>query len=219
MTQKTENPFYNLLFNVILPVFILNKAPSFFTFEKIELYSLLVALAFPLAYGLKDYFLTRKTNFISLLSFIGIFLTGGLALFQLKGIYFAIKEAVIPLFIGVIVLGSIFYKKPLISLFLFKSSLFKKDLIYAKLKEHNREMDFQKLLSKTTLWLAGSFFLSAFLNFVIALIVFKNIDPNLTEKIQRQILNEQIADMTWMGYVFIAFPLSFITFFILCGIS
>ena len=136
-------------------------------------------------------------------------------MFQLKGIYFAIKEAAIPLFISGIALGSIRYKKPLISVFLFQSSLFKKDLIYEKLREYGKEKDFQKLMNKTTVWLSGSFLLSAALNFIIALIVFKDIDSGLKEEVKRQILNEQIADMTWMGYAFIAFPLSFITVFIL----
>ncbi len=213
--QKKENPFYNILFNIILPVLILNKGKDFFPAEDAAVYSLLLALAFPFIYGCKDYIVSKKINIISLIGVIGVALTGGLALLQLKGIYFAIKEAIIPLFIAIVVLGSIPYKKPLISLFLFQSSLFKKDLIYEKLKEHNKEKEFQMLMNKTTIWLAGSFLLSALLNFIIGLIVFKNINPDLKEAVQRQILNEQIADMTWMGYVFIAFPLSFITIFIL----
>ncbi len=217
MTQKKENPFYNILFNIILPVLILNKGKDFFPFEStnVHSYSLIIALAFPIIYGCKDYLLTKKINTISLIGVVGVALTGGLALFQFKGIYFAIKEAAIPLFIGIVVLVCIPFKKPLISFLLFESSLFKKDLIYEKLKEYNTERDFQKLMNKTTLWLAGSFFLSAVLNFVIGLIVFKEIDPELEEGIKRQILNEQIADMTWMGYVFIALPLSSITIFIL----
>ena len=49
---------------------------------------------------------------------------------------------------------------------------------------------------------------------MIALYVFKNIDPQLSEAIKEQIINKQVADMTWMGYVFIAVPLTIITGFL-----
>lgn len=215
MVTKKENPIYNIIFNIILPVVILNKGHSLFPSERATMYALALALAFPIGYGLKDYFQRKQMNILSVIGVVSVALTGGLALWQFKGIYFAIKEAAIPLFIAIITIASIPYKKPLVSLFLFELSFFKKDLIYKKLQEHNKEKDFKLLMNKTTVWLAGSFVLSAVLNFIIAIIVFKEINPLLAEANKKQILNEQIADMTWMGYVFIAFPLSFITMFIL----
>jgi len=225
VNQTRENPLYNLILNIILPILILYKGPqvfeqpifrSLFPIEHTSLYSLILALSFPFIYGLTDYILKKKFNVISLISLIGILLTGGLALFQVEGIYFAIKEALVPLVIGVIVAASILYKKPLISLML--SAVFKQDLIDHNLTKHNKEKDFQKVLNKTTLWLAGSFFISAILNFIIGMLVFKKIDPNITEQARAQILNAQIADMTWMGYVFISLPLSVIMIFILYDI-
>ena len=218
MVSKQENPFYNLLFNILLPVLILNKGDLIFSSNS-SLYSLLLALTFPLIYGSKDYFLSKKINTMSLIGVIGVALTGGLALFQLKGIYFAIKESAIPLAIALWALGSIYWKKPLASLLFFKSSLFKKDLLLQKLKENQKEKDFEQLMIHSTIGLAGSFLLSAVLNFVIAVFVFKGIDSNLEEEHRRQILNEQIADMTWMGYIFIALPLTLIMGFLLWHIT
>ena len=143
---------------------------------------------------------------MSVIGLVSIALTGGLALLQLEGIYFAVKEAGIPLILAFVALGSIFFKKPLASLLIFKSSLFDTQRIKAKLQENNKERDFEKLMNSSTLFLSGSFVLSAVLNFVIALLVFKNIDPNMKESLRTQIINEQVADMTWMGYVFIAVP-------------
>ena len=215
ISSKKENPIYNLGFNIVLPVIILNKGQGFISSESAPVYILIVALAFPFLYGLKDFVIAKKVNFISLVGLISIALTGGLALFQLEGIYFAIKEAFVPLIFAFIALGSIFLKKPLASLLIFKSSLFDTHLIQKKLKEGNKEKDFEKLMNISTLALSGSFVLSAILNFIIAIFVFKDVNLSLDENTRRQLINEQVADMTWMGYVFIALPLTFILGFLL----
>jgi len=206
MLQKKENPFWNITFNLILPVLILNKAHDLFP-EFHSIYILLIALSLPLIYGLKDYLKDKKINVISIIGLVGILLTGGLALFQTKGIVFAIKEAAIPLLIAFFTLGSIVYKKPLVVLFL-KSSFFKSDLIFQRIKENQQEKNFSRLMNVTTFWLALSFVLSAILNFIIAERVFQQTDS-------QQVLNEQVARMTWLGYVVIALPLSVLSGFIL----
>ena len=58
---------------------------------------------------------------------------------------------------------------------------------------------------------SGTFFLSAMLNFYLAIRVFKEIPFDISEKEKAEMLNTQIADMTWMGYVVIALPLMVIT--------
>ena len=213
MNPKKENIFFNLGFNIIFPVIILNRGPDFISSESAPVYVLFIALAFPFFYGLKDFITIKKINTVSVIGLVSIALTGGLALLQLEGIYFAIKEAGIPLILAFFALGSIAFKKPLASLFIFKSSLFDTELITAKLRENNKEKFFKKLMNTSTLVLSGSFVLSAVLNFVIALFVFKDIDPDMEEHLKRQLINEQVADMTWMGYVFIALPLTVITGF------
>ena len=215
MNPKKENPLFNLGFNIILPVIILNKGQNFIPFEPAPVWTLIIALAFPFVYGLRDFIKAKKINFISVIGLISVALTGGLALLQLEGIYFAIKEAGVPLILAFIALGSVFVKKPLVSFLIFKSSLFDNDLIKSKLLSHNKERDFDRLMNSSTFILSGSFILSAVLNFVIALFVFKNIDPALEGGTRTQIINEQVADMTWMGYVFIALPLTFVMGFLL----
>lgn len=213
--SKKENPIHSLGFNIVLPVVILNQGQKFISSESAPVYTLIIALSFPFFYGLKDFIIAKKINAISLIGLVSIALTGGLALLQLEGIYFAVKEAAIPLALAFVALGSIAFKKPLASLLIFKSSLFDTHLIKKQLKGNNKEKDFEKLMNISTFVLSGSFVLSAILNFVIAIIVFKDIQPNLEEELKRQIINEQVADMTWMGYVFIALPLTFVTGFLL----
>lgn len=212
--EKKENPVYSIGLNIVLPVIILNKGQNFISSESAPLYVLFLALSLPFLYGLKDFIQAQKINFLSLIGFLSILLTGGLALFQFEGIYFAIKEALIPLILALVALLSISFKKPLASFLIFKSSLFNTSLIQQKLKTNNTEKAFEKLMNVSTLAFSGSFVLSAILNFVIAIFVFKDIDPLLTEEVKRQILNKQVADMIWMGYVFIALPLTLITGFL-----
>lgn len=210
MNQK-ENPFLSLGINIILPVLILNKAQKFFPQDLSPALILLLALAFPFLYGFKD-FITKKTiNFMSVVGIISVALTGGFALLKLKGIYFAIKEAAVPLIFAVMALGSIFLKRPLVKWFLFKSSLFDSQLIKDRLELNYKVKDFEKLMNHSTLWLTASFVLSAILNFFIALFVFTDVDSSLDKTHQAEILNKQVADMTWMGYVFIAIPLTIVT--------
>ena len=215
MDTKRENPIYNLGFNILLPVIILNKGQNFFSSEQAPLYTLIIALLFPFLYGLKDFITQKKINSISVIGLVSIALTGGLALLQLEGLYFAIKEAAIPLILAFVTIGSVFFQKPLASLFILKSSLFDKQKIEEKLQANNNEEKFKKLMNTSTFVLSASFVLSAILNFIIAFHVFKDIDPNMKENLRQQLINEQVADMTWMGYVFIALPLTFITGFLL----
>ena len=207
MKTSKDSPLWSLLFNIVLPVIILNKAHSFFPSNG-ALYSLIAALSFPLIYGLKEYVAVKTINALSVFGLVSVVLTGGLALMQLEGIFFAIKEASIPLLIALFILGSLFYKKPIMHLILEKSSAIKSQMILNCIKEREKESQFNRLMKTGTLWLSGSFLLSAALNFIIAFFVFTDINPEISSDMKSQILNEQIADMTWMGYVMIALPLS-----------
>lgn len=205
MPKQQDNMFINILCNIILPVLILNKASRFFPFITPSL-ALVIALAFPFFYGLRSYIKEEKVNWFSVIGLVGVLLTGGLALLQLKGIYFVIKEAAFPLLLALITLGSVLQKKPLMRLMF--NAIFDKDLILLKTKEGNKEKELDYLMNETTLYFAGSFLISAILNFIVATHVFQE-----TESLE--VLNEQIAKMTWLGYIVIAAPLSIITFVII----
>ena len=201
-----ENPLFNAGFNIALPVLILSKGQDFFPAGG-ALPPLLLAVAIPALYGCRSYLLSGKANALSLLGAIGALLTGGLALIQTEGIYFAIKEGAIPFAIGLAVLGSALFKKPLGLLF-FRSSVFNSKAVFQRLRERGAEKDFERLAVRSTALFSGSFFLSAALNFALGLWIFKDISPALPEGERREILNRQIADMTWAGYALIALPMT-----------
>lgn len=202
-SESKENPLLNLLINILLPVMILNKGSKFLD-PKL---TLLCALALPLSYGLYDYIRNHHKNYVSLFGLLNILLTGGLALMKLQGIWFAVKEASLPLFLGLLVLGSSWTKNPAARMMFCNPQLLHMDLIEQRLSSNGKHLEFLRLLKKTTVWLSVSFFISAAMNFALAVWIFKDIDPTLDPLASEQLLNEQIARMTWMGFAVIAAPL------------
>lgn len=198
-----ENPLLNILINILLPVVILNKASQYFD-PKV---TLAIALAFPLVYGIQDYIRRQHKNYVSLLGILNILLTGGLAVMKLQGIWFAVKEASLPLALGLMVLISHWTKNPAAKMIFCNPQVMNLELIEERLTLFNRNHEFMALLKRTTLWLSLSFLISAILNFVIAYRIFVDIDSTLEPLAREQILNEQIAKMTWMGFAVIAAPL------------
>lgn len=203
MNKKADSKgqLSNLLFNIVLPVIVLQKLDI-----GNPVATLVIALAFPVAYSIYDYLKEKKVNAFSIIGFVNVLLTGGLALLKVEGIWFAVKEMAIPLVIGLGVLYTAFTIKPLIRLFIFNEATFKVDLIEEKLKENGTAEKFLSYLKTLTLYLAGSFFVSAALNFFLAVYIFTEIPQTLSEAQRSVVLNQQIADMTWKSYIVILVP-------------
>lgn len=201
---KKENSLYNILFNIVIPVFILNKADKFLGLGAHA--SLLIALAFPVIYWIYDFVTRKKFNYISLLGFLNILFTGGLAMYKISGFWFAVKEATFPTLIGIFVLVSAFTKNPFIKTLLFDPHIVNLKILDDALVRNNAQKTFADLLKRTTLWLSASFALSAVLNFFLARYIFKEIDPTLSEENASVLLNSQIADMTTWSFPVIMVP-------------
>ncbi|MEN0058699.1 MAG: VC0807 family protein [Bdellovibrio sp.] len=201
-TPQQENSFLNLIFNIVLPVLILNKLSKFVG----PLAALILALAFPLGYGIYDLLKRKKVNAFSALGLLNVLLTGGLALMGLHGFWFAVKEAAFPALVGAFVLGSAFTKRPFIETLFLNPAIMKVEVLEQRLQEHGKQMEFHEHMRKATMWLSLSFVFSAVLNFVLARRIFINIDPQLSAEAQSVVLNEQIADMTAWSMAVIMVP-------------
>lgn len=165
--QKRENLFVNLALNILIPVLILKKGDAWLpALSPVQV--LLVALFFPVAYFLYDFVQRRKYNFISVLGFVSILLTGGIGLLQLNPVWVAVKEAAIPAIIGLAVLLSNKTRYPLIRTFLYNKELIEVEKIDRALEERGSRASFDRLLGTCTWLLAGSFLVSSVLNFVLA---------------------------------------------------
>lgn len=199
---KQENGFLNLIFNILIPVLILNKLSKFIG----PFWALILALAFPLGYGAYDLIKRKKINAFSVLGLLNVALTGGLALAGVNGIWFSIKEAAFPLLVGVFVFGSSFTKKPFIETLFLNPALMKLDLLEERLMAHGKQKEFHDHMKNATRWLSGSFLLSALLNFILAERIFIPIDPTIPAETQAVVLNEQIAQMTTWSMAVIMVP-------------
>jgi len=93
VTQQKEQQsgfLGNLLFNIAIPVVIM-------TYGSAEEYlgpawSVVIALSFPLTYGIVELRKTKKVNLFSVLGIVSVLLTGGISLLKLPAEYMAIKE-------------------------------------------------------------------------------------------------------------------------------
>ena len=134
MNSKKENPIFSITFNLILPVIILKKGDNWIGAD-IQLFGLessmlvlIIALLFPTVYFLNDFIKNSNTNFISILGFVNILLTGLIGIlgekFGISKNWFIIKESIIPLAIGILILVSMNSKSPLVKTIIFNDSVF-----------------------------------------------------------------------------------------------
>ena len=187
----------NLLFNIIIPTLILTKLSS-----EIYLgprYSIVIALAFPLAFGLYDFIKTRRANVFAILGFISVLLTGGISLLELDAAYIAIKEASIPALIGLATLISLYTPYPLIKTFIFNDEIIDTEKVNNALSEHKSGNLFQTALRNATYMIAFSFFLSATLNYALAKILLIS-PPGSAE------YSAELGKMTGLSFPVIALP-------------
>lgn len=169
---KRESVFLSLILNIIIPSIVMMKGNQWFDWTPVM--SLVLALSFPIGYGIYDFSIRRKYNFISILGFVSILLTGGIGLLHLPKEWIAAKEAAIPLLIGVVVLGSLKTRYPLIRTLLFNPEVIDTDRIEARLKESGNTQRFNTHLTRATYMLSSSFLLSAVLNYGLAKAMIKS---------------------------------------------
>jgi intracellular septation protein A len=168
MTQQTnkQNPLYNIAFNIVLPTIILMK---FSSAERLgPTYALILALAFPIGYGIYEFYKERKVNTMSIIGLVSVMLTGGFVLLKLPAEYVVVKETGVPLLIGAIVLISNFTKKPLVKTMLLNDSLFEMDKLHIALDERGNREAFYKKVNLVSYLLVLTFVFSAFLNYELA---------------------------------------------------
>jgi hypothetical protein len=199
MSEKKENLLINLLFNIIVPAVVLSKLGDYIAIEPYQV--LIVALAFPVAYAAYDFYERRKLNAISVLGFVSILLTGVIGLLDLEHprLWIAIKEATVPLAIGIFVLISNRGKSPLVKTFVYNENMLDVQRIDAVLAANGRKSELDRILTLSSLFLALSFFLSAVLNFVLALILIES--PTGTPE-----FNAELGKMIALSYPVIALP-------------
>lgn len=189
--KPQENSLVNLLFNIIIPSFILIKLSSENYFG--PFYGLLIALAFPVCYGIYDFVIRRDYNILSLFGFISILLTGIISLVELDKIWIIVKETSIPLLIIVFMIifkekGINFFKKTF-------SEVLNNDVLEKKIGKK----EFSLIWRKYYFIMIIPFVISAILNFTLAYVLIEH-QPGTVEYTQ------EIGKMTALSFPAIALP-------------
>jgi hypothetical protein len=163
---RTENLLINIVCNVVVPTVILTgfSGPKWLG-PKI---GLVIALLFPVGYGLHDFATRRRWNFISIIGFVSVLVSGGFGLLKVDGFWFAVKDATLPGLIGLAVLASARAKSPLVTELLYNPQVIDVEKVNAALANRSAELPFAALLRRSTRLLSLSFFVSAVLNFFLA---------------------------------------------------
>lgn len=198
MTDAAKpNPLIELLITLIIPSLILMKFSGSEDLGAVS--ALLLALAFPLAWGTRDLLTRQKLNLFAALGVVSILLTGGIGLLQLDTQWLAIKEAAIPGLIGVAVAISACTRNPLVRVLLFSPALMNVERIQNSLAERGNHAAFESRLKIATWMLAGSFLFSSVMNYFLA--TWLVVSPTGTPA-----FNEELGRLTLLSYPMIALP-------------
>lgn len=195
--EHKPRPMIDLLVSIVIPSFILMKLSGDDALG--ATIALIVALAFPLGWGLFERFQYKKFNFIALLGLISVLLTGGIGLLQLDPQWLAVKEAAIPGIIGIAVLISTRTRYPLIRTLLYSPKIMDVSKIKLKLEDSGNTDAFEARLLNATYLLSGTFLFSATMNYILAKWI-------VTSAAGSTAFNEELGRMTLLSYPVIAIP-------------
>ena len=125
----------SVIINVLIPVLalgLLSKEEGAF-WHLGPLPAMIIAVSFPLVYGVWDLLATRKVNTFSVLGIVSVVLTGGLTLYlwnedgtvkDSAPLVFSAKEAIVPLILGSAIMAGGVAQGSLFRLFLYTDSIF-----------------------------------------------------------------------------------------------
>lgn len=199
MDLKTEKSLlWELFFNLCLPIFIFMKGHVLLPISpKI---SLLIAILCPFSYGLLDWIRESHFNWIALLGLISIVVKGGVGVFEGSTQLLAINEMLLPLIMGLVVLSFRLLKRPpLLQKILLNEQFCNTQLILENLEKKKNESRLWKRLRTYEWVLAGLFFFSAALNYILARCVVVH-PAGSTE------FNHELGVLTLWSFIIIAIP-------------
>ena len=196
-TAHKPRPLIDLLVSIVIPSIILMK----FSGEQDlgPAGALVVALAFPIGWGMYELIRFQVKNYIAVLGLVSVLLTGGIGLLELDAQWLAVKEAAIPGIIGLVVVGSAQIGKPLVRTLLFNPLVLDTEKIIGILKERDREAQFETHLVNATYMLGGTFFFSSVMNYLLATWIVTSPSGSVA-------FNEELGRLTLLSYPVIAIP-------------
>jgi len=194
---KPENLLVNLAFNVALPAVLMAQLSKENRLGPV--WGLIVALLFPLGYGVYDFVVRRKTNALSVLGTVGVLISGIFGIFKLGGIWFAVKDAAIPSVIGLVLLATMRSREPLVKTIFYNDTIMDVPRIESALQARGTAVGFGALLQRCSVLIALAFFVSGGLGFLLARLLLRS--PGGTPE-----FNAELAKMHWLSVPVIMVP-------------
>ena len=194
---KPENLLINLACNVAIPAVLMAQLSKETRLGPV--WGLIVALLFPLGYGVYDFVARRKTNALSVLGFVGILVSGTFGVLKLGGFWFAVKDAAIPSLIGVALLVTMRSREPLVKTIFYNETIMDVPRIEAALQERGTGGGFTALLRRCSILIALAFFVSGALGFGLARYLLRS--PGGTPE-----FNSELGKMHWLSVPVIVVP-------------
>jgi len=195
--KKKQSPFLDIIISIVVPSVILMKLSGDEQLGPTG--ALIFALAFPIVWGLYELITQGSKNFVAILGIISVLLTGSIGLLKLDSDWLAVKEAAIPLCIGIGVLVANYFGFPLVRKLLFNPTVMHVDRVEAALEEKGTQTQFKQQLDRANTYFAGTFFFSAIMNYGLAKYL-------VTSETGTEAFNEELGRMTLWSYPVIAIP-------------
>ena len=209
--MEKENPLISICFNIFIPVLILKNGDNWILeildiaelpvqfLDTINLSSMafLIALIFPVAYFIYDFFKRKNVNVISILGFINVLLTGGIGIFGerfgLSKNWFIVKEGALPSLIGLglIILRKL--RKKSFNKILLNDIIFDNHKINSSIK-YEEQNEFETIVHRAGSHFIVGLFMSSFIQFILASLI-------VTSNPGESSFNEQVATMTWVSFL------------------
>lgn len=197
--KEQPHPLGDLLLTIILPSVILE-----FLSKPDRLgpaWALVVALMLPLGFGIYCFIKKRGLNFFSVLGLVAILVTGGLGLLNLSAVWFAVKEAAFPVFLGLAFPLSFAWGKPLVTELLLNPQVINHSLLQESLDTTGKQVAFRQLLKKASWVLLGTMMLSAVANAMLVLYYLEGTVPGT------EAYTQAIGRQNWVGFIVIGVPM------------
>ena len=216
--DKATKSLLNVLLSVLAPVLILDNCSA--TGDKLwhlgTTWAMVVALALPIGCGIYSLVTERKVEAMTAFGLLGTILTGVVSIYANTGDalairpdtpwWYAAKEAIIALLLAGAMLVGGGKEGSLLRACVYSDALFDIRRIEATIKEKELTASYTGVLNRAALMTAGSLFLSAAMNFGLALYFLLPV-PDMPAAEQAVQYNYAVSKMTWMGYLIIGVPL------------
>ncbi len=185
-----------IFINFVLPIFVLTRLSSEAALGATR--ALLLALSFPILYELFNVYKNRKISIISIIAIGGIIVTGSLSLLNLSVELLALRRAVPYVFVAVVILGSHYLKKPLITKAI--EQVFNMELVYSAAKKQKTIIKLQKVITTVSYFSAALFVCIALTSYFATRIV-------VTSATNTEAFNQEYAQLRIISFPALMVPL------------